>query len=365
MEKFTYIDYLKYRKRNASILNLCEQEKEYNIENTHQYKDKSYKIILENKEEASKFINKILKIINTKYEIKEEELEKYNRSFITVDFRKKESDIIYKIKNKNIFILIEHQSKIDKTMPYRILNYCIEIIRNAIDIKQMNNVNYKMPTVYPIVLYTGKRKWNVKKSFEDSQDKLKGVRREKFTQYNIFDINEHNEVELWKEDNFLSKMLLFEKARTDEEIEEFINRIDKDKLTDINRNVLEHIIYGAFSKRTDKETISRYIEKIEERKERGYMCAFTDYLERLLDQKIAIREKECSKRGLEEGIEKGMKQGIREGRKEGRKEGKEQGKREEKIKIIKNMLKNKIGDELIKKMAEITEKELEEIKQTI
>ena len=95
------------------------------------------------------------------------------------------------------------------------------------------------------------------------------------------------------------------------------------------------------------------------------MCAFTDYLERLLDQKIAIREKECSKRGLEEGIEKGMKQGIREGRKEGRKEGKEQGIREEKVKIIKNMLKNKIGDELIKKMTEITEKELEEIKQTI
>ena len=57
--------------------------------------------------------------------------------------------------------------------------------------------------------------------------------------------------------------------------------------------------------------------------------------------------------------------GRETGREEGRKEGKEQGKREEKIKIIKNMLKNKIGDELIKKMAEITEKELEEIKQTI
>lgn len=393
MEKFTYADYLKYKEKETLKLNLCEQETIYKIESTHQYKDKSYKIILENKEEASKFINKTLKINNTRYEIKKEELEKYNRSFITVDFRTKESDIIYKIKNKNIFILIEHQSKVDKTMPYRILNYCVEIIRNAIDIKQMNSVNYKMPTVYPIVLYTGKRKWNVKKSFEDSQDKLKGVRREKFTQYNIFDINEHSEEELWKEDNFLSKMLLFEKAKTDEEIEKFIDKIDKNKLTDINRNVLKHVIYCAFSKRTDEETINRYIEKIEERKERGYMCAFTDYLERLLDQKIAIREKECSKRGLEkgmkeglekgmkeglergmkeglergikQGLDKGIKQGIREGRKEGRKEGKEQGKKEEKIKIIKNMLKNKIGDELIKKMTKITEKELEEIKQTI
>ena len=93
MEKFTYIDYLKYRKRNASVLNLREQEVEYKRENTHQYKDKSYKIILENKEEASKFINKTLKINNTRYEIKKEELEKYNRSFITVDFRTKESDL--------------------------------------------------------------------------------------------------------------------------------------------------------------------------------------------------------------------------------------------------------------------------------
>ena len=157
------------------------------------------------------------------------------------------------------------------------------------------------------------------------------------------------------------------------QIEKFIDKIDKDKLTDINRNVLKHVIYCAFSKRTDEETINRYIKKIEERKERGYMCAFTDYLERLLDQKIAIREKECSKRGLEkgmkEGLERGMKQGLDKGMKqgirEGRKEGKEQGKKEEKIKIIKNTLKDTISDELLKKMAEITAKELKEIKQTI
>ena len=34
---------------------------------------------------------------------------------------KKCADIVYKIKNKNAFILIEHQSSVDIKMPYRIL----------------------------------------------------------------------------------------------------------------------------------------------------------------------------------------------------------------------------------------------------
>ena len=76
-------------------------------------------------------------------------------------------DTIYKKKEEDIFFLIEQQSEIDYSMPYRLLNYCVEIIRYAVNKKQLRNKGYKMPVVYPIVLYTGKRKWNVKKYFEE------------------------------------------------------------------------------------------------------------------------------------------------------------------------------------------------------
>ena len=62
------------------------------------------------------------------------------------------SDIIYKIKNKKIFFLIEQQSTIDYSMPYRLVEYCVLIMQSAINKKQMKKKNYKFPQVYPIIL---------------------------------------------------------------------------------------------------------------------------------------------------------------------------------------------------------------------
>lgn len=39
-----------------------------------------------------------------------------------------EKDIVYKNKNKDVYYLVEQQSKIDKNMPRRILRYCDELI---------------------------------------------------------------------------------------------------------------------------------------------------------------------------------------------------------------------------------------------
>ena len=70
------------------------------INNEH---DKIFRKILSNKQEAANFINKTLKL---KKPIQPEQLEKYNSSFITEKLQNRESDVIYKIKDKKIFILI-------------------------------------------------------------------------------------------------------------------------------------------------------------------------------------------------------------------------------------------------------------------
>ena len=38
-------------------------------------------------------------------------------------------------------------------MPYRILEYEIEIMKSAIDIRKVKNKEYKLPLVIPIVLF--------------------------------------------------------------------------------------------------------------------------------------------------------------------------------------------------------------------
>lgn len=164
----TYDEYLETEKDRLKIMVVQETEEIYNykINNEH---DKLFKDLLSDSEEARKFINKFLQLEEP---IKENELELYNSSYITTEYKSKEVDIVYKKKNDDIYFLIEHQSTIDISMPYRIKNYVIEILRTAVDKSKIHQRGYDYPLVVPIVLYTGNKKWNAKLKFEDMQKKL-------------------------------------------------------------------------------------------------------------------------------------------------------------------------------------------------
>ena len=128
-------------KNNNTKRNIRQQLKARRINNEH---DKIFRTVLDKKTDVSKFLNKFLGL-----NIKTEELEKYNSSYIDPKFKNKEADIVYRIKDKNIFLLIEHQTKIDKDIPYRLLDYSNGIMRSASEDK-------KRPSVIPIVWYPGK-----------------------------------------------------------------------------------------------------------------------------------------------------------------------------------------------------------------
>ena len=149
---------------------LKENTEKYSINKKH---DKMFKEILSDKKETVEFINSFLHL-----NLIEDDIEKYEKEFRTSEFNNIEADIVYKIKNKNAFILIEHQSSVDIKMPYRILRYKCAIIESAIDKKRFKEQGYKIPTVIPIVLYTGKRKWK-KLSINDIEETIEGYQEKR------------------------------------------------------------------------------------------------------------------------------------------------------------------------------------------
>lgn len=163
IKKITYKDYLKYEylitiERQECIFK--EETAEYYLDTTIHRHDKLFRDLLSNKKEVCSFLKEYLNL-----SIEEQSLIPYKTTFITNDFKNRESDIIYKIKDKKVFILIEHQTKIDYSMSYRILNYSLEIIRNFIRSEKIQNKNYEYPQIIPIVIYTGNNKWNAKRKF--------------------------------------------------------------------------------------------------------------------------------------------------------------------------------------------------------
>ena len=327
-EKWTKEGKIKEQEENETqekiIDKVEDQNEEYHQQNWHEH-DAIFKTVLYKKEEAVKFINKTLKL-----NIKKEEIEKYTSSFINKLFQNKEADIVYKMKDKNIFFLIEHQSKIDYSMPFRLLEYEVAIIRSAVDKSKIKNKSYKIPLVMPIVLYTGKQKWNANKYLEKSQEKIQGLNI-KIGNYSLVDINNYTEKELLEDNTFISKMMLIEKSKNTEEIAETLEKI-------INKTQKE-----------DKELLKSIIEII-------------------LEEKIGITKSTELIRKLEKGsdnmlaivdmIRKENQMYIDMGRKEGKKEGKKDTLREIAIK----MLKKNLTEKEITEITGISKKELNNLK---
>lgn len=113
---FVCEDFVRYELNELNNKKLNNQK----INNQH---DKIFRKVLSNKKEATFVINKAIKISP---EIQLDEIQEYKSSFVNDFLENKEADIVYKLKSQNIFFLIEHQSKIDYSMAYRIQNYKLE-----------------------------------------------------------------------------------------------------------------------------------------------------------------------------------------------------------------------------------------------
>ena len=301
---------------------MSDQYEKYYVVN-HQH-DKIFRTVLDRKSDALALINKAL---NTQLEV--QDIEKYNSSFINKVFQNREADIVYKIKDRSIFILIEHQTKVDYLMPYRILEYEVAIMQSAIDLDKIKNKESKIPLVIPIVLYTGNKKWNAKKYLEENQEKIEGIENG-LENYNLIDINELTEKELLEDNSFISKMMLIEKSKNTENIVEILEKIVKITKEE-DKDTLRRIISIILEEKIGITKAKELIEKMEG--DEGNMLAVVDMIRRENQMYIEI----------------------------GKKEGKIEGKLEEKIKIVTNMLKEKFNVEMIQKITGVDKEEIEKI----
>jgi len=341
MYLFTFEEYLRCAKI-MQMYQLNEESAEYILdaeeEKTHQYKDKIFKEILSNKKEFLKFIKKYFGNEINK-ELSENDIERYNKEFITSKFERQEADIIYQIPKENFYIIIEHQSKVDYNMPERMTKYCIELRR---DIMKSSNKIFDI-VICPIVLYTGDRKWNIDSRARDREYRIKTF---KYTEYNFVDINNEIEEKLLKEDTGMSKALLFEKINSKEKLKEAIDEILKKDLTKEEKEYIAKMLkYSNKIRSIMPEERKEYIKKLEEEggsKEMKFEKYFIEWLE---DEK-------------------------REGRQEGRAEGEKIGeKRGEKLGIakaikqmVKEMLQKQLSDKDIMDITKIDERELQKLK---
>ena len=380
-----YFQFMEQEKKKEKYM-LHEESETYTPqeENPISYKhDKTYKDILSDKEEVAYIINQVLDLEEEKG-IQPEEIEKYKNSFLTKQFKNKEADIVYKMKEKDIFFLIEHQSKIDYSMPYRLEEYRMEIIRSAIDEKKVKTKNYKMPEVIPIVIYTGEEAWKVRIYLRKLDDEL--FQNVDLLKYNVIDINQYTQEELLESNHLIDKVFLMEKTKSGEEfakvLEEIFSKTSKEerqKLCDILKWLLQEkltddkvkeIIKKAEGEDEDMLAVvemlrneNRMLREEGRREGREEIC---NIIKRLLGGNVTqekvkelIKKEEGDKEML--AVAEMLRNENRMLREEGRKEGRREGVKEGIRKMVKEMKKKGLEDRLIKEITGLSSEEIRNI----
>ena len=268
-------------------------------------------------------------------------LERMETSFVTDEFREKESDLIYKVqingKDTYIYLLIEFQSTVDRFMALRMLRYITEFYQFLVKSQKLK----RLPSVFPLLLYNGERKWTAPEDLSILIEQ--NIPCEYIPGFRFYKIaeNEISKETLFEVKNLIAAMFYVENASPEtlkkeidlvagmlqnerpEEIRIFSNWL---RMTFLDTN---DDIYGEVKRLEDVKTM--FAAKLEK------------YGEKL--------RKEAMQKGLQKGLEKGIQKGMQKGKREGM--------REKALQMAKTLLNKNMS---IQEISEITGLSVEEIK---
>ncbi len=308
--------------------------------------DKGYKRILTKKKH---FIHMIRKYIDASLgeKILEEDLEIIDKEFIPKDFKEREADIIYKAKLSGreviFYILLELQSSVDYTMPFRLLMYMTELEKRIFgmeDIHTRSQKDFKLPPVVPIVLYNGIANWNVARSFSEYTQATWVCDRYTIDfEYFFLDLKEKKKELLTSTNTLIDNIFILDRARSTEELKgaiEIVMRRLKALNEDEQIDLVDWIRDVLMKKAKDKKLVDEACLVMK----KGDVRHMTYAIERIFDEENA----KALKKGIEQGIEKGIEQ--------------------EKLKVIHNLLMLNMPTDQIAKVVELSRAEIEQIKET-
>jgi len=295
--------------------------------------DSAYKYLFKNKHI---FLQLLKSFVHEDFihEIELEHLELYDKSFISDELIDRECDLIYKIsypkKQYFIYILLEFQSTVDKTIPVRMLTYIMLLYESIYKESQAG----RLANIFPILLYNGKEDWNIPLNVNELIDKnIPSKYIPSFEYYLIVEKDIPDEV-LDKLSNLVAAVVYLEKQndvkKLDIAIEKVLEYIKNENVFDLKNFTI------WFTNMFRAEMDPALVERIKDVTETKSMLT-------LLAEQI---RNEGKTEGIEQGIEK----------------GKLEGEKEKAIMVAKNMLKDGEPIEKIVKYTGLSMEEMEKLK---
>lgn len=305
----------------------------------HQPHDTSYKFLLSSKK---LFVELLRSFINKSWVngVDENQIEEIPHSFVLPDFKRKEADLIYRVKLNGqdivFYLLLELQSRVDFRMPYRLLLYQVELWRYLLQNVEHSLVNRKtfgLPPIIPIVLYNGKPKWTASRQLRNLFANAAMFDKELLDfEYILIDVARYTEKELLSLSNTIGAVFLLDQT---EDREQLLERLAKLMLT-----------IGQLSTEGQQKLLA-WIGNI--------------LLQKLPDNEPGIRELMKKEKGAASfmGLEKVLDDIEQRGRLAGEQNGKQQAREQ----VVKQMLAEQLDVELIARVTGFSLTQIEQLRE--
>ncbi len=222
--------------------------------------------------------------------------------FITHLDKRLYNDILYSVKIKGreayIYILTEFQSTNDRFMSLRFNRYITEFYFRLIKRKKIRG---KLPSVFPVLVYSGKSTWNAPVELQDMISNDITKRYIPSLQYYPVCINKYKRKDLIKMHSALSAAMMAENTDIEEVERNFAiirNIIKKENPYTIK--AMTDFLLNLFEKSDETEYINKCIEEFTP--EEG-MSVLTESIERLKKESIEEGKIEDARRMLAKGCD--------------------------------------------------------------
>jgi predicted transposase/invertase (TIGR01784 family) len=265
-------------------------------------------------------------------------LEKVAASYVSDDLREREDDIVWRLRHRGdwlyVYLLLEFQSSVDPWMALRIMVYTGLLYQDLIKSGEIGS-QQKLPAVFPLVLYNGRRRWTAAREVSELIEPLPASLKPYHPAQRYFLLEEAalSDAELTDTENTVAGIIRLEGSRAPADVRRAVSLLQKRLqgpqfaslrlafVVWINRIVLRRLMPG------------QEIPEVNELQEIDTMLAET----------VDEWTKQWKEDGLREGRQQGLQQGLQEGRQEGRQEGWREGMQQGEAALLKKQLACRFG----------------------
>lgn len=258
-------------------------------------------------------------------------LEKASAHFVSDRLRTRTSDMIWRIRARGdewVYLLLEFQSTVERFMAVRVLAYVALLYQDLI--KSRSFWYTRLPPVFPIVMYNGRRRWNpptsLSRLIRTHVSRPKGFRPH--VRYKLINVRGQCFDAPHLKRNLAAALFRIENSRSRAEVREHVRALlpllRGDDMASLRR---------AFSVWINDVVLAR----LPGGRLDGTL-SLEEMMQSLLDERFDQWERQLKATG--------MRAGLRKGRREGERNGLRRGFRAGKAELLLTLLRGRFGDEL-------------------